>query len=390
MKSTIEATGYFPAGIYAIGGDFSYANRLHECAAAISLIEEMRQAGETCDIAKLASVLFAGRVNVTRRILAPLIQSGLVVIDGDEKLAVCDDPDVRQASLELTKLKFLPPERGYKLVLRAEDVPDLSAPLASAFLVVEDLPKGLSSERFNRIWDGEKILSEAAACVSAKKKGAFIMRPDVSSELVVCRHERSHEFDLKYHFTQEQVDGRFLPGKLTISLEGDDLDESHWGWLVRPLKRLCREKKEWQVSISTPANHDIFDALLKINGLKLSAVPGYLAAAPGFGHRLKAFIAGDTSDDGGFAVSFSGFEAMPTNSEEALKVALGKLVAEAETGRIPDRTPREFAATFCQKFGYEVDITDAEMDERLGAASANMSGAGRARLFAASDWKISR
>lgn len=389
MKSTIEALGYFPAGIYAIGGDFSYANRLHECAAAISLIEEMRQAGETCDIAKLASVLFAGRVNVTRRMLAPLIQSGLVVVDGDEKLAVCDDPDVRQASLELTQLKFLPPERGYKLVLRAEDVPDLSAPLASAFLVVEDLPKGLSSVRFTQIWDGEAILSEAISCVSAKKKGAFIMRPDESSELVVCRHESSHEFFLKYHFLQEQIEGRFLPGKLTISLEGDDLGESHWDWLVGRLKRLSKGKKEWQVSISTPANQDIFDALLKIKGLKRSNVPGYLTYAPGFVHRLRAPQPGSSNDDN-FAVRLSGFEPIPMNSEEALNVALNKLVAEAETGRIPDRTPREFVHSFCQKFGYEVDITDAEMDERLGAASANMSGAGRARLFAASDWKISR
>ena len=389
MKSTIEAMGYFPAGIYAIGGDFSYARRLHECAAAISLIEEMRQAGETCDIAKLASVLFAGRVNVTRRILAPLIQAGLVIIDGNDALSVCDVPDVRQASLELTQLKFLPTERGYKLVLRAEDVPDLSAPLASGYLVVEDLPKGLSSERFTRIWNREAILAEAISCVSAKKKGAFIMRPEDSSGLVVCRHERSHEFFLKYHFTQDQIDGRFLPGKLTISLEGDDLAESHWGWLVRPLMRLCKGKKEWQVSISTPANQDIIDALLKIKGLKLSDVPGYLTYAPGYRHRLKAIIAGSPDDDN-FAVGLSGFEPMPMNSDEALNIALNKLVKEAETGRIPDRAPREFAASFCQKFGYEIGITDAEMDERLGAASSNMSGAGRARLFAASDWKISR
>lgn len=390
MKSTIEAQGYFLAGIYAVGGDFSYANRLHECAAAISLIEEMRQAGEPCDITKLASVLFAGRVNVTRRILQPLIQSGLVIVDGDDELAVCDDPYVRQASLELTQLKFLPPVRGYKLVLRAEEVPDLSAALASAFLVVEDLPRGLSSERFTRIWDGEAILSEAVACVSAKKKGAFIMRPDDSSDPVVCRHERSHEFFLKYHFTQEQLDGRFLPGKLTISLEGDDLGESHWRWLVGPLKRLCKGKKEWQVSINTPANQDIFEALLKIKGLKPSAVPGYLTAAPGFGHRLKASIAGAVSDDGNFAVRFSGFEPIPMNSEEAVKIAHNKLVAEAESGRIPSRSPFEFASGFCHKFGYEVGISHEEMDERLAEASANMSGAGRARLFAASDWKISR
>lgn len=390
MKSTIEALGFFPAGIYAVGANFMRASRLHECSAAISLIEELRQKGEPCGLPKVAAVLFAGRVNVARRILQPLIHSGLVVVEGNEELSVCDDAYVRQASLALTQLKFQPPERGYKLVLKAEEVPELSAPLASAFLVVEDLPKGLSSERFSRLWDTRSPISEAVACVSAKKKGPYILRTDEASESVICRHDRSGEFHLKYSFEQEQIDGRFQPGKLTITLEGDVLSENHWKWLVKPLKRLCKGKKEWQVSISTPANQDIFDALLKIKGLKLSAVPGYLAAAPGFGHRLKAFIAGATSDDGSFAVRFSGFEAMPTNSEEALKVALSKLVAEAETGRIPYRTPREFAASFCQKFGYEVDITDAEMDERLGAASANMSGAGRARLFAASDWKISR
>lgn len=389
MRSTIEAEGCFRAGIYAIGGDFSYANRLHECAAAISLIEELRRAGEICHITRLASVLFAGRVNVARRILQPLIRSGLVILDGNDDLAVCDDPYVRQASLDLTQLRFLPPVRGYKLILRAEGVPDLSAPLASKFLVVEDLPKGLSSERFNRIWDGKPLLSETVACVSAKKKGSFIMRPEGSSELVVCRHERSHEFFLKYHFLQEQIDGRFLPGKLTITLEGDDLDESHWGWLVRPLKRLCKGKKEWQVSISTPATPDIFDALLKIKGLKLSDVPGYLTHAPGFRHRLKALIAGSLDDDN-FAVGLSGFEPMPTNSEEALKVALNKLVDEAESGRMPSQAPLEFAATFCHRFGYEIGIADEEMANRLGAASTNMSGAGRARLFAASDWKLSR
>jgi hypothetical protein len=387
MKSTIEALGFFPAGIYAVGANFMRASRLHECSAAISLIEELRQKGETCDLPKVASVLFAGRVNVARRILQPLIHSGLVVGEGNEELSVCDDASVREASLALTQLKFQPPERGYKLVLRAEEVPELSAPLASAFLVVEDLPKGLSAERFNRLWDVRSPISEAVVCVSAKKKGAYILRTDETSESVICRHERSREFHLKYHFVQEQVDGRFLPGKLTISLEGDDLGENHWGWLVRPLKRLCKGKKEWQVSISTPANPDIVDALLKIKGLKFSDVPGYLTYAPGFVHRLKGLKAG-SSDDHNFAVRLSGFEPMPMNSEEALKIALDKLVDEAEGGRMPAKSPYVFAADFCRKFGHELTVTDVEIEERLSAASSNMSGAGRARLFAASDWKI--
>lgn len=388
MKSTIEALGSFPAGIYAIGGNFMRASRLHECSAAISLIEELRQKGETCDLPKVASVLFAGRVNVAKRILQPLIHSGLVLVEGNEELAVCDDAFVREASLALTQLKFQPPERGYKLVLRAEEVPELSAALALAFLVVEELPKGLSAERFSRLWDVRSPISEAVSCVSAKKKGAFIMRTDENSESVICRHDRSYEINLKYHFTQEQIDGRFLPGKLTISLEGDDLAESYWAWLVNPLKRLCKGKPEWQVSISTPANPDIFEALLKIKGLKLSAVPGYLAAAPGFGHRLKAFVDGGSSDDDDFDVSFTGFEPIPMNSEEALKVALSKLVDAAEGGRISSYSALSYAADFCRKFGYELSITDEEAAERLLAASANMSGAGRARLFASSDWKL--
>jgi hypothetical protein len=388
MKSTIEALGSFPAGIYAVGGNFMRASRLHECSAAISLIEELRQKGETCDLPKVASVLFAGRVNVAMRILQPLINSGLVVVEGNEELTVCDDAFVREASLALTQLKFQPPERGYKLVLRAEEVPELSAALALAFQVVEELPKGLNAERFSRLWDARSPISENVACVSAKKKGAFILRTDETSESVICRHDRSREIYLKYHFSQEQIDGRFLPGKLTINLEGDDLAESYWGWLVKPLKRLCKGKPEWQVSISTPANPDIFEALLKIKGLKLSAVPGYLAAAPGFGHRLKAFVAGGSSDDDDFDVSFTGFEPIPMNSEEALKAALSKLVDEAEGGKISSYSPLRYAADFCRKFGYELSITDEEAAERLLAASANMSGAGRARLFASSDWKL--
>jgi hypothetical protein len=364
------------------------ASRLHECSAAISLIEELRQKGETCDLPKVASVLFAGRVNVAMRILQPLIHSGLVVVEGNEELTVCDDAFVREASLALTQLKFQPPERGYKLVLRAEEVPELSAALALAFQVVEELPKGLNAERFSRLWDARSPISENVACVSAKKKGAFILRTDETSESVICRHDRSREIYLKYHFSQEQIDGRFLPGKLTINLEGDDLAESYWGWLVKPLKRLCKGKPEWQVSISTPANPDIFEALLKIKGLKLSAVPGYLAAAPGFGHRLKAFVAGGSSDDDDFDVSFTGFEPIPMNSEEALKAALSKLVDEAEGGKISSYSPLRYAADFCRKFGYELSITDEEAAERLLAASANMSGAGRARLFASSDWKL--
>ncbi len=388
MKSTIEALGSFPAGIYAVGGNFMRASRLHECSAAISLIEELRQKGETCDLPKVASVLFAGRVNVAMRILQPLIHSGLVVVEGNEELTVCDDAFVREASLALTQLRFQPPERGYKLVLRAEEVPELSAALALAFQVVEELPKGLNAERFSRLWDARSPISENVACVSAKKKGAFILRTDETSESVICRHDRSREIYLKYHFSQEQIDGRFLPGKLTINLEGDDLAESYWGWLVKPLKRLCKGKPEWQVSISTPANPDIFEALLKIKGLKLSAVPGYLAAAPGFGHRLKAFVAGGSSDDDDFDVSFTGFEPIPMNSEEALKAALSKLVDEAEGGKISTYSPLRYAADFCRKFGYELSITDEEAAERLLAASANMSGAGRARLFASSDWKL--
>lgn len=388
MKSTIEALGFFPAGIYAVGANFMRASRLHECSAAISLIEELRQKGEPCDLPKVASVLFAGRVNVAKRILQPLIHSGLVVVEGNEELAVCDDAFVREASLALTQLKFQPPERGYKLVLRAEEVPELSAPLASAFLAVEDLPKGLYAERFNRMWDARSPISEAVYCVSAKKKGAFVLRTDETSECVICRHDRSGELHLRYHFVQEQIDGRFLPGKLTISLEGDDLSESHWRWLIKPLTRLCKGKSEWQVSITTPANQDIFDALLRVKGLKIASVPGYVAGAPGFGHRLKAFIAGGSSDDDNFAVRLSGFEPMPMNSEEALKVALNKLVAEAESGRISSYSPLSYAADFCRKFGYELSITEEETDERLLAASANMSGAGRARLFASTDWKL--
>lgn len=57
------------------------ASKLHECGAVISLVEEMRQMGEICDVSKVATVLFAGRLKVARRILQPLVDSGLIVMD---------------------------------------------------------------------------------------------------------------------------------------------------------------------------------------------------------------------------------------------------------------------------------------------------------------------
>ena len=45
MIVSIEASGAFPVAIYAVAGDFMRASKLHECGAAISLVEEMRQMG---------------------------------------------------------------------------------------------------------------------------------------------------------------------------------------------------------------------------------------------------------------------------------------------------------------------------------------------------------
>lgn len=109
MIVSIEAKGVFPVAIYALGGDFMRASKLHECGAVISLVEEMRQMDEICDVSKVATVLFAGRLKVARRILQPLVDSGLIVMDSSGCLSLCENEEVRQASLSLSELRFEPP-----------------------------------------------------------------------------------------------------------------------------------------------------------------------------------------------------------------------------------------------------------------------------------------
>lgn len=101
MIVSIEASVALPVAIYAVAGDFMRASKLHECGAAISLVEEMSQMGEACNVSQVAKVLFAGRLKVARRILQPLVNSGLVLMDDSGRLSVCDNEEVRQASLSL-------------------------------------------------------------------------------------------------------------------------------------------------------------------------------------------------------------------------------------------------------------------------------------------------
>jgi hypothetical protein len=386
MITTIQASGAFPVSIYALGGEFMRASKLHECGAAISLIEELRQLGETCDVSKVAKVLFAGRLKVARRILQPLIDAGLVVVDASGCLSVCDSDEVRQASLALSELRFEPPERGYKLVLMPESIPPSAACLLSAFRVVENLPRGFLSDHFSQVLVPSPV-HEHVACVSCQKQGPFIMKTDTDSTFVIYKHARSGVLKISYHFTQEQVDGVFQPGKLVIGLEGDDIKEKSWGWLTGSLEKMAGRRGKWEVRVTTPADAALFSSLLKISGYALTDVPGYMRAIESKGpfdsHRSIFYR------PSGLSVKCHGLSEMPEDPSSAVDLALRRLAKDAEDGVVVICQPEAHVAELCRRFGFETGPAEGEVSEAMLAASANMGGAARARFFAANDWGIS-
>lgn len=386
MIISIEAKGAFPVAIYALGGDFMRASKLHECGAVISLVEEMRQMGEVCDVSKVATVLFAGRLKVARRILQPLVDSGLVVMDSSGRLSLCENEEVRQASLTLSELRFEPPERGCKLVLMPEDVSPSAKCLVSGFRVVEDLPRSFSPDRFLQVSTSSPV-HEGVSCVSCRKPGPFIMKMDTDSKFVICRHGKSNLLRIRYHFTQKQVDGLFRPGELVIELEGDDIKEKNWGWLMGPLEKMAGRKGRWAVRVSTPADGVLFGSLLRINGHVLTNVPGYYRSIP----------SGDSSDrygsiffsHSGLSVRYNGLAEIPEDPLAAVELAVKKLAKDAEDGHVAVRQPGAYVKDLCRRFGFEASPAPEEVSEAMLAASANISGAACARLFAASDWRLS-
>jgi hypothetical protein len=386
MIVSIEAKGAFPVAIYALGGDFMRASKLHECGAVISLVEEMRQMGEVCDVSKVATVLFAGRLKVARRILQPLVDSGLVVMDSSGCLSLCENEEVRQASLSLSELRFEPPERGYKLVLMPEDVSPSAKCLVSGFRVVENLPRSFSPDRFLQVSTSSPV-HEGISCVSCRKPGPFIMKMDTDSKFVICRHGKSNLLRIRYHFTQKQVDGLFRPGELVIELEGDDIKEKNWGWLMGPLEKMAGRKGRWAVRVSTPADGVLFSSLLKINGHILTDVPGYYRSIP----------SGDSPDrygsifssQSGLSVRHNGLAEIPEDPLAAVELAVQKLAKDAEDGHVAVRQPGAYVKDLCRRFGFEASPAPEEVSEAMLAASANISGSACARLFAASDWRLS-
>lgn len=386
MIVSIEAKGAFPVAIYALGGDFMRASKLHECGAVISLVEEMRQMGEVCDVSKVATVLFAGRLKVARRILQPLVDSGLVVMDSSGRLSLCENEEVRQASLSLSELRFEPPERGYKLVLMPEDVSPSAKCLVTGFRVVENLPRSFSPDRFLQVSTSSPV-HEGVSCVSCRKPGPFLMKMDTDSKFVICRHGKSNLLRIRYHFTQKQVDGLFRPGELVIELEGDDIKEKNWGWLMGPLEKMAGRKGRWAVRVSTPADGVLFSSLLRINGHVLTDVPGYYRSIP----------SSDSSDrygsiffsHSGLSVRYNGLAEIPEDPLAAVELAVKKLAKDAEDGHVAVRQPGAYVKDLCHRFGFEASPAPEEVSEAMLAASANISGAACARLFAASDWRLS-
>jgi len=385
MIVSIEASGAFPVAIYAVAGDFMRASKLHECGAAISLVEEMRQMGEDCNVSQVAKVLFAGRLKVARRILQPLVDSGLVLMDDSGRLSVCDNEEVRQASLSLSELRFEPPERGYKLVLMPEEVLPAAACLISAYRVVENLPRGFSPDRFMQVSSSGPV-HERVSCVSCKKHAPFIMKMDTDSRFVVYRHGKSNMLKIRYQFTQRQIDGVFGPGELVIGLEGDDIKEKHWGWLMGPLEKMAGRKGRWEIRVSTPADDVLFASLLKISGYAFTDVAGYV-------RRIESKDPADRYGSifyrpSGISVKLHGLSEMPEDPSSAVDLALRRLAKDAEDGAVAVTQPQVHVMELCRRFGFEAGPSQGEVFEAMQAVSANMGGAARARFFAANDWRI--
>lgn len=384
MIVSIEASGSFPVAIYAVAGDFMRASKLHECGATISLVEEMRQMGEDCNVSKVAKVLFAGRLKVARRILQPLVDSGLVLMDESGCLSVCDNDEVRQASLSLSELRFEPPERGYKLVLMPEEVPPSDTCLVSAYRVVENLPRGFSPDRFQQVPSSSPV-HEGVSCVSCKKHAPFIMKIDANSRHIVCRHGKSNVLKIRYQFTQKQDDGVFGPGELVIGLEGNDIKEKHWGWLMGPLEKMAGRRGRWEIRVSTPADDVLFTSLLKIRGYALTGVPGYVRRV---GSKDPSDRYGFFYRHSGLSVKLHGLSEMPEDPSSAVDLALRRLAKDAEDGVVAVTQPEVHIMELCRRFGFEAGPSQGEVLEAMQAVSANMGGAARARFFAANDWRI--
>lgn len=386
MTVSIEAKGVFPVAIYAIGGDFMRASKLQECGAVISLVEEMRQMGEVCDVSKVATVLFAGRLKVARRILQPLVDSELIVMDSSGCLSLCENEEVRQASLSLSELRFEPPERGYKLVLMPQNVSPSAKCLVSGFRVVENLPRGFLLDRFFQVSSSSPV-HERIMCVSCQKPGPFIMKMDTNSKYVIYMHDKSNLLKIRYHFIQEQEDGIFQSGELKIRLEGDDIKEKHWGWLMGPLQKMAG-KGEWEVSVSTPADDVLFSSLLKINGCVLSDVPGYVRSIPSddTNQRYGSIF----NRQNGLSVTTEGLTDMPDNLFEAKELAIERLVKDAMDGKVTTLQPQDYVLNFCRNFGYDVKLSTNEIETDMKALSDTMDGAAYARFFAAMDWRLSK
>jgi hypothetical protein len=68
---------------------------------------------------------------------------------------------------------------------------------------------------------------------------------------------------------------------------------------------------------------------------------------------------------------------------------LKKLVKDAEDGLVAVRPPEAYVMDLCRRFGFEVSPPPEDILEAMRTVSANIDGASCARLFAASDWRLS-
>jgi len=381
MRAKIEARGEFPVAIYAVGGNFIFANKLHECAAIISLIEELRTSREKCNINKVASILFAGRTSVARRIIHPLLVSGLVLESTSGDLSICENDDVRNKAISLSELSFGTPRQDEKLLLIAENIPDYALSLVAEYQVCENLPKSLSAENFSQ--QSSININEEIKYVSSEKKVPFFMKLDFDSNFLVYKHKRSGDLNIVYYFKQEIIDAEYMPGELCIKLDGDDINEKYWGWLIGPLNKIMKSKPKWEVKISTPADSEISNSLIRTLGLTFSKIPGYVKNLSSNSVNKRPFFFGK-----GLFVRTDGLLEIPEDESKAIDYALDRLAERAHSELVIDMPPIDFVRNFCKQFEFDLNPSQDEISQGMIRISANMDGATYSRLFASSDWRI--
>jgi hypothetical protein len=174
-----------------------------------------------------------------------------------------------------------------------------------------------------------------------------------------------------------------MPGELSIKLDAEDINEKHWGWLIGPLNKIMRSKSKWEIKISTPADSEISNSLIRTLGLTFSKIPGYVKNLSSTRGNKRPFFS-----EKGFFVRSDGLLEIPEDASKAIDYALEMLAERARGERVIDMQPIDFVKNLCKQFEFDLNPSQDEISQGMIRISANMDGATFSRLFASSDWRI--